>query len=52
MSGVHQISEKKSSGGYNLISPEQFMAYNIIDRMRLVREKKVEFLDDAGDIMD
>ncbi|MCV9387172.1 hypothetical protein [Reichenbachiella ulvae] len=44
---VHQISIKVKTG-YNLISVEKYREIRPLDRVHLISEKKVKFLDVEG----
>jgi hypothetical protein len=44
---VHHISVKMGAG-YNLLTVPQFMALPINERVQLVLQKKIQFLDDHG----
>lgn len=44
---VAHISMQKSSG-HNLISVEEFFAIPLNERVRLIRERKIQFLDEEG----
>jgi hypothetical protein len=46
---VHGVSIKKPGGGHNMIRPEAWLNYRLTDRVRLIKEGCVEFVDPRGD---
>ena len=47
---VHQISIKMKSG-YNLISVEKYREIKPLERVQLVSQKKIQFLDIEGNMI-
>lgn len=45
---VYKVAIQKSAGGYNMISPEEFMREPMAVRTQLILQKKVQFLDLLG----
>lgn len=48
---IAQVAVKKSSGGYNLLNLKQYMALALDQRMQMIRERKVQFLDHSGEVI-
>ena len=48
---VLNISVKQSQGGYNLIDVNQFLQMDRGERMKLILERRVQFLDEAGGVI-
>jgi len=47
---VHQIAIQKA-GGYNLMSKQEFLAMPLGERVQLMLQSKVQFLDELGEII-
>ena len=45
---VYRVSVKKSEGGYNMVRPEAWVNYPLSERVRLLSEGCVEFIDSRG----
>lgn len=51
MKPVHNISVQQPGGGHNLISPKDFLGLPSADRINLIMQGKVSFLDEDGNII-
>jgi hypothetical protein len=51
MKPVHNISVQQAGGGHNLISPEEFVNLPSADKINLIMQGKVSFLDEDGNII-
>jgi len=47
---VHQVAIKKASG-FNLMSVKEFMSVAPSERTELILQKKVQFLNETGDVI-
>ena len=48
---IVQVAVQKSSGGYNLLSLSAYNAMALVERMKLIQGKKLQFLTDTGQVV-
>jgi hypothetical protein len=46
---IHKISVQVSTGGFNLLSVDDFLALSPFERTDLMIKKKITFFDEKGD---
>jgi hypothetical protein len=51
MKPVHNVSVQKAGGGHNLVSPQEFLSLPSNERINLIMQGKVSFLDEDGNLL-
>ncbi|NJM93593.1 MAG: hypothetical protein HC842_02070 [Cytophagales bacterium] len=51
MGRVFQIAVKVSDGGYNLISVNDFLKMPMMERMEMMLQKRIQYLDEVGNVI-
>ena len=45
---IAAVSVKRSDGDYTLYTLEEFLEYTLFDRIKMIREKRLQFIDFEG----
>jgi len=48
---IHKISIQVTSGGFNLVTIEEFLKFSPVERTDLILKKRISFLNEKGEVI-